>query len=494
MTDSHKQKQSVGESITQGNGGEGGPSRSGGAMNRREFVGGVAATGIGLGLSSMPRPTWAQANKDKQTLNVGIVGVGRQGKILLNNALQYIDNINFVAVCDIWSYGQRLGMGLCKRNGHDPTLYDDPQEMAEKEAGNLDGVFVATHDIHHASVTNAFLRNGIHVYCEKEMATNLAEAASMVKTARETGQLLQIGHQRRSNPYYKHAMTLLHKDRFAGQVTCVNGQWNQIKPLRPVPTGLLKNAAMPKKRLQQYGFEDMAQFYYWRWFKELSGGPMADLGSHQVDIYNWFLKSMPTVISAVGDNEWAIADAKKRQKDAKPEASYTPNQLDHTLVTYKYEDTPFGRVHGTYQVLLSSSTGGFYEQFLGDGGTIQTAEVRSNAGMFKEQVAETLAWEDEAEKVTMEGGEQKYKFNPLKSRKEKGKMDKQAVETQQQMKMADKAAHLPHQVNFLEAIRGNEELTCPAEIGYETAVTSLKTHEAALTGKTITLSHDDYVV
>jgi len=38
--------------------------------------------------------------------------------------------------------------------------------------------------------------------------------------------------------------------------------------------------------------------------------------------------------------------------------------------------------------------------------------------------------------------------------------------------------HQPHLVNFFNAIRGTEKLNCPAEIGYETAVTVLKVNEA----------------
>ena len=469
--------------------------QSGGGLNRREFVGGAAATGVGLGLASMPRPTWGQTNGKQQTLNIAFVGVGRQGQILMNNALQYIDNINILGICDIWAAKRKYARMVREGYGHkDCQPFENVDDMIAKIGDKLDGVFVAVPDIHHATVTNKLLKAGINTYCEKEMATNLEEAASMVKTARQTGKLLQIGHQRRSNPYYHHPLTLMYKDKFAGQITTVHGQWNQIKPLHPVPTRLLsKKYRLPKSLLKEYGFGDMAGFYFWRWFKELSGGPMADLGSHQVDVYNWFLKSVPNVISAVGNNKWAVKDAEQRQKDAKSEAKYTPTQLDHTMVTYQYHDTPFGPVNGFYQVVLSSSTGGFYEQFLGDKGTLQTAEIQSSAGMFKEKVAEELTWEDQAEKSDKKEGEgPDYKFNPLKSRKEKGEMDKEAMQTQKTMKLVKKAPHVPHQKNFLEAIRGNEELNCSAEIGYETAVTALKSHEAAITGKTIELSESDY--
>jgi hypothetical protein len=38
--------------------------------------------------------------------------------------------------------------------------------------------------------------------------------------------------------------------------------------------------------------------------------------------------------------------------------------------------------------------------------------------------------------------------------------------------------HKPHLENFFDAIRGNAKLSCPAEVGYETAVTVLKVNEA----------------
>jgi len=42
----------------------------------------------------------------------------------------------------------------------------------------------------------------------------------------------------------------------------------------------------------------------------------------------------------------------------------------------------------------------------------------------------------------------------------------------------DKLYHQPHLENFFNAVRGKEKLNCPAEVGYETAVTVLKVNEA----------------
>ena len=58
----------------------------------------------------------------------------------------------------------------------------------------------------------------------------------------------------------------------------------------------------------------------------------------------------------------------------------------------------------------------------------------------------------------------------------------------------NKPFHQPHLENFFEAIRGNETLNCPAEIGYETAVTVLKVNEAIEAGRKLEFKPEDFVV
>ena len=54
--------------------------------------------------------------------------------------------------------------------------------------------------------------------------------------------------------------------------------------------------------------------------------------------------------------------------------------------------------------------------------------------------------------------------------------------------------HQPHLQNFFQAIRGKEKLNCPAEIGYETAVTVLKINEAVEKGCKMEFKAEDFQV
>ncbi len=446
-------------------------------IDRRNFLRSTAAAGAGLLFSPVVLKHGANAFTDE--IKVALIGVGRQGKILLD-LLMKIPGVRMQAICDIWSYAQLIGERRCKSFNQIVTVYDDYRDMLDKEKG-LNAVVIATPDFVHHDMTNACLQAGLHVYCEKEMSNDTEKARSMVKTARATGKLLQIGHQRRSNPYYKHAHLLMHKDKVFGDITSVNGQWNQQKQLRPFPKKLETKYPIPPAKLKQWGYKSMSEFYEWRWFNKFAGGPMTDLGSHQVDIFNWFLKAAPTSVYAVGGLGYAKEQAKANN------VGYVPECLDHTMALYDW-NTDHGVVRGYYQVNLTSSYNGFYEVFMGKKGSMVISEIQSKHAMFKERTAEALEWEDEAEKLEI-GGEQAMKFDPLKSRKAKGKMDEEAFALEKEM---EKPAHQPHLENFFAAIRDGVPLNCPAEVGFETCVTVVKTNEAAVTGRRIAFAPGDF--
>ena len=58
----------------------------------------------------------------------------------------------------------------------------------------------------------------------------------------------------------------------------------------------------------------------------------------------------------------------------------------------------------------------------------------------------------------------------------------------------EKNLHQAHLLNFFDAVRGRGELTCPAEIGYETAVQVLKVHEALEAEGPLALGEEDFRV
>src|SRR4030066_311049 len=103
----------------------------------------------------------------------------------------------------------------------------------------------------------------------------------------------------------------------------------------------------------------MAQFRNWRWYRGLGGGPVVDLGSHQIDIYNWFLDANPSSVMASGRTSYLD--------------KYTHQWYDTVMAVYEYE-TNSGPVSAYYQILSGNRSDGYFEKFMGDRATLVVSE------------------------------------------------------------------------------------------------------------------------
>jgi predicted dehydrogenase len=439
-------------------------------MTRREFVQSAAAAGLMLSVPGWAQEAMPAAGKPDE-LAVAIIGPGSQGRFLLKSCLK-IPGVRFVAVCDIWPYHQKYAANILKKYDQPVNVYEDYREMLDKEK-HLDAVVVATPDWNHAEHSIACLRAGKHVYCEKEMAHTVDGARQMVQAARETGRLLQIGHQRRSSPRYWHALKMIEKDKILGRLTHTYGQWNRA---RLYELGWPKKHTMSADTLKRYGYESMDQFRNWRWYRRYSGGPMADLGSHQIDIFNWFMRCKPSAVMASGGLDYYTEQPGR-------------DWYDNVMSIYEYNPET-GPVRGFYQVLNTTSAGGFYEQFMGDEGSLTISDDGKTGYVFREVHAKKREWEDEAEKVEQMGRDA-IELKIGETLASDGKKDPKAEAL---VEAAARDSRVLHLENFFSACRGEAELTCPAELAFDTCVTVLKANEAVDKGCRVEFDPDEFTV
>ena len=440
-------------------------------MDRRSFLRSTAALSAGLAMAPNILTRAAGAPDD---INIALLGAGAQGQVLMN-AIRNIPGVRFKAVCDIWEkYNQRRVSRLLKRYGHENNTYVDYKEMLDKEKGNIDAVVIATPDFWHAEHAIACMEAGLHVYCEKEMSNDLAKARQMVETQKKTGKLLQIGHQRRSNPRYLHCYDkLITQADILGRITTVNGQWNRGAR---EPLGYPQKAGIPADMLGKYGFDSMEQFRNWRWYRKLGGGPIVDLGSHQIDIYSWFLGGTPRSVIASGGTDYYD--------------SSTHEWYDTVMAIYEFE-TKKGVVRAFYQVLTTNSSQGYFETFMGDQGTLQISESAARGSVYREQGAPE--WDKWVKLGFLnEPAEEEEKAEASAVLDVRETLAPPAYEIP--ISMEGKPYHQPHLENFFNAVRGKAKLNCPAEIGYETAVMVLKVNEAVEAARRLEFSKDEFHV
>jgi len=460
-------------------------------LNRRDFLVRSAAAGMVLGA---PAILSASTKSPSDTLNVAIVGFGKQGLVLFE-AMQNIPGIRFQAVCDIWEQSRNRGLSrIRQRQGVAPNVYVDIDDMLEKEKG-LDCAIIATPDFWHSPHTVKCLEAGLHVYCEKMMAHTIDAAREMVRAMERTGKLCQIGHQRRSNPRYRFTLEqLINNHRICGQITSINGQWN--RSLSSSKDIAIAARILPDQAtLERYGFKDGHQFANWRTYRDLSGGPISDLGAHQIDIYNWFLGVIPKRVYASAGNpvfNGSKPDFPKRE------------HFDNVMCLFDY-DTPDGEVSAFYQVLTTTGAGrGFYETFMGTEGSITISEIASNSAIYREGGNEWTEskWADLVSRGFLkkaaapaaaaaaedeEGAVASYASAPPDAFELPGSMPTMVGSDGRSV---PKPAHTPHLENFFASVRGQESLNCDARHAFESEAPIFWVNPSALAKEPIVFTQE----
>lgn len=108
--------------------------------------------------------------------------------------------------------------------------YADWREMLERE--QLDVVSVATYAPQHAEIVEACAQRGVRaIYCEKPIATRLADAERMLAACQQSGSLLAINHNRRFHLNFRRLRDFIAGGGL-GDLTSVSIAW---------PTGRLGN-------------------------------------------------------------------------------------------------------------------------------------------------------------------------------------------------------------------------------------------------------------
>ena len=447
-------------------------------QTRRDFIKNSSILGTGL-MVGAPAILRAQAtNVPADELRVAFIGCGKQHEVLFN-AMKNIPGLRYVAACDIMK--DRVGAAVSRMKstfGLDylPGRYIDAGEMLAREK-DLDAVIITTPDFWHAPHTNMALEAGLHVYCEKMMSHTIEGARSMVHTAERTGKLCQIGHQRRSNPRYLFALEeLIRRQNIFGRIINVNGQWNRsVASSRDIGGDLIND---PSKRkilpsdeiLEKYGYGNLHRFFNWRFYRDLSGGPISDLGAHQIDIFNWFLGTRPKSVMASGGSDYF------RDRE----------HFDNVMCIFDYE-TPQGGARAFYQVLTTTSAGGgYFESFMGIDGTLEISERAAYTRIYRESSAPS--WDGLVAKGYLKRG-----AAPAPA---VGGSDAIAAYESAPPDIFElpgdfnKPPHQPHLENFFDTIRGKAKLNCDARHAFESEAPIYWVNPAALEKRIITFTEE----
>lgn len=262
-------------------------------------------------------------SKARIRLKVGVVGVGRLGKVYVRDLAGRIPETAVVAVADT---NHTLAEQIAAE-------FDVPKAYASAEDliadRHVDAVVIVTPTHTHRDIVIAAVQSGKPTFCEKPPAISLAECTAMAEAVHQSGTFFQMGFMRRFDPGYAAAREKIARGEIGRPVVFKSTSRDPFRPSLEY--------ANPVS----------------------SGGILVDMGIHDFDLARWFMGEVETV-SAVG----AVL--------AYPEMA-SINDHDNAIATLVFADGRLGVIdltrNGVYGYDIST-------ELLGDAGTVRVGYLR----------------------------------------------------------------------------------------------------------------------
>jgi scyllo-inositol 2-dehydrogenase (NAD+) len=256
-------------------------------------------------------------------LKVGIIGLGRLGKVYVRDLAARIPETTVVAVADI----DRPLADRISEEFNVPKTYGSAEDLIADR--NVDAVVIVTSTHAHRENAVAAARSKKPTFCEKPPALSLAECSAMSSAVEQSGSFFQMGFMRRFDPGYAAAKEKIAQGAIGRPVVFKSSSRDPFRP--------------------SLEYANPAS----------SGGIMVDMGIHDFDLARWFMGDVDAV-SASG----AVL--------AYPEMA-SIGDIDNAIATLEFADGRLGVIdltrNGVYGYDITT-------ELLGDAGTLRVGYLR----------------------------------------------------------------------------------------------------------------------
>ena len=268
-------------------------------LNRRSFLKRAALTAGAVSAAKLypgylaASPSGPVGNK----LNCVLIGCGGRGNAHLEAVIGKSGQ-NLYAIVDPDEKRHEAVRTWLKKRNLDPgktQYFTDYRQMYDKIGRNLDAVFIAAPNHHHALAATIALQVGVNVYCEKPLCHNIAEARQLRQTAAEHPELVtQMGNQGHCEDGYRSLCEFIWAG-VIGKVTethswtdRANGGIGPRPPTLPVPPGLNWDSWIGPAPFRDY-HSDLHPHEWHGWY-DFGNGSIGNMGCHVLDGVFWALK------------------------------------------------------------------------------------------------------------------------------------------------------------------------------------------------------------
>ncbi|GAB3948840.1 hypothetical protein GCM10028805_24140 [Spirosoma harenae] len=212
-------------------------------------------------------------------VRIALIGTGGMGMGDTNTALM-VDGVEMVAACDLYDGRLRRAKELW---GENLPVTKDYREIIDRT--DVDAIINGTTDHWHEKISTDAMRKGKHVYCEKPMVQKFEDGHTLIKVAKETGKVFQVGSQFASSLLIAKARELL-KAGDIGELVFVEaiydrhsaqGAWQYSVPPDASPQTVDWDKYLGSAPKRPW---DPLRFFRWRNYTDYGTGIAGDLYVH----------------------------------------------------------------------------------------------------------------------------------------------------------------------------------------------------------------------
>lgn len=196
------------------------------------------------------------------TLNIGLIGTGRIGRIHAETIALHVPEAHLSMVTDVRLDSAQQCAARCRI----PRVASSTQELLQD--ADIQAVAICSSTDSHASLIIDAARAGKHIFCEKPIALDLASIDAALEAVTKAGVKLMVGFNRRYHPNFRRIKELVH----SGEI----GQPHLIRITS-------RDSAPPPIE-----------------YVRVSGGIFLDMTIHDFDMARYVVGSEVTEVSATG--------------------------------------------------------------------------------------------------------------------------------------------------------------------------------------------------
>jgi myo-inositol 2-dehydrogenase/D-chiro-inositol 1-dehydrogenase len=228
-----------------------------------------------------------------EKVNVGLIGVGRIGRLHARNLKYQVPGTRLLAIADIFEKSAREVASQLEI----PIAEKDYRILLDN--ADIDAVVICSSTDTHAQIIVEAAKAGKHIFCEKPIALDLKKIEKAIDAVKKAGVKLQVGFNRRFDPSFKKAKGLVEK----GTIGTPHLVRITSRDPEPPPISYIK----------------------------VSGGIFLDMMIHDFDMARYLLDQEVVELMAVGSClvDPAIGEA---------------GDIDTAIVTLRYEGGAWGTI------------------------------------------------------------------------------------------------------------------------------------------------------